>query len=91
MAVDETEFSEFFASQYGPLCWLGLLLTGDRAEGEELAQEALVRTWWRWKLVRRPRRPRQLRPPGAGQPAPLAAAPGGGGDPIPGAVAARTL
>jgi RNA polymerase sigma-70 factor (sigma-E family) len=37
-----------------PLCWLGLLLTGDRAEAEELAQEALVRTWWRWKLVRRP-------------------------------------
>ena len=54
MAVDETEFSEFFASQYGPLCWLGLLLTGSRAEAEELAQEALVRTWWRWKLVRRP-------------------------------------
>ena len=54
MAVDETDFSEFFASQYGPLCWLGLLLTGDGAEGEELAQEALVRTWWRWKLVRRP-------------------------------------
>ena len=54
MAVDEAEFSEFFAGQYGPLCWLGLLLTGDRAEGEELAQEALVRTWWRWKLVRRP-------------------------------------
>ena len=43
MAVDETEFSEFFASQYGSLCWLGLLLTGDRAEAEELAQEALVR------------------------------------------------
>jgi DNA-directed RNA polymerase specialized sigma24 family protein len=54
VAVDETEFSEFFASQYAALCWLGLLLTGDRAEGEELAQEALVRTWWRWKLVRRP-------------------------------------
>jgi len=44
VAVDETEFSEFFASQYGSLCWLGLLLTGDRAEAEELAQEALVRT-----------------------------------------------
>ncbi len=57
MAVDETEFSEFFASQYGRLCWLGLLLTGDRAEAEELAQEALVRTWWRWKLVRRPADP----------------------------------
>jgi RNA polymerase sigma-70 factor, ECF subfamily len=54
VAVDETEFSEFFASQYGRLCWLGLLLTGSRAEAEELAQEALVRTWWRWKLVRRP-------------------------------------
>ena len=54
MAVHETEFSEFFASQYAALCWLGLLLTGDRAEAEELAQEALVRTWWRWKLVRRP-------------------------------------
>jgi RNA polymerase sigma-70 factor (ECF subfamily) len=54
VAVDEAEFSEFFASQYGELCWLGYLLTGSRAEAEELAQEALVRTWWRWKLVRRP-------------------------------------
>ncbi len=57
MAVDETEFSEFFASQYAPLCWLGLLLTGSRTQAEELAQEALVRTWWRWKLVRRPEDP----------------------------------
>jgi RNA polymerase sigma-70 factor (sigma-E family) len=57
VAVEETEFSEFFASQYGRLCWLGLLLTGSRAEAEELAQEALVRTWWRWKLVRRPNDP----------------------------------
>ena len=54
MAVDEAEFSEFFASQYGRLCWLGLLLTGSRAQAEELAQEALARTWRRWKLVRRP-------------------------------------
>jgi RNA polymerase sigma-70 factor (sigma-E family) len=54
VAVDEAEFSEFYASQYGSLCWLGLLLTGSRAQAEELAQEALVRTWWRWKLVRRP-------------------------------------
>jgi Sigma-70 region 2 len=57
VAVDETEFSEFFASQHAPLCWLGLLLTGSRAEAEELAQEALVRTWWRWRLVRRPEDP----------------------------------
>jgi RNA polymerase sigma-70 factor (ECF subfamily) len=54
VAIDEVEFSEFFASQYGSLCWLGYLLTGSRAEAEELAQDALARTWWRWKLVRRP-------------------------------------
>jgi RNA polymerase sigma-70 factor (sigma-E family) len=53
VAVDDREFREFFASQYGRLCWLGYLLTGDRAEAEELAQDALVRLWWRW-LVRRP-------------------------------------
>ena len=54
MAADDAEFSEFFAGQYARLCWLGYLLTSSRAEAEELAQEALVRTWWRWKLVRRP-------------------------------------
>jgi RNA polymerase sigma-70 factor (sigma-E family) len=52
VAVDEVEFGEFFASQYVRLCWLGLLLTGDRAEAEELAQEALARTWWRWAVHR---------------------------------------
>jgi RNA polymerase sigma-70 factor (sigma-E family) len=57
VAVDEGEFSEFFASQYAPLCWLGLLLTGSRTQAEELAQEALVRTWWRWQLVGRPADP----------------------------------
>ena len=56
MAVDEVEFREFFASQYVRLCWLGLLLTGDQAEAEELAQEALARTWWRW-AVHRPNDP----------------------------------
>jgi RNA polymerase sigma-70 factor (sigma-E family) len=54
MAVDEWEFQEFFASQYGPLCWLGYLLTGNRAEAEDLAQDALVRTYFRWARVRRP-------------------------------------
>jgi len=57
VAVDDAEFSEFFASQYAELCWVGLLLAGSRAEAEELAQEALVRTWWRWKLVQRPADP----------------------------------
>jgi DNA-directed RNA polymerase specialized sigma24 family protein len=48
----ERQFSEFFASQYGRLRRLGFLFTGDWAQGEDLAQEALVRTWWRWPLVR---------------------------------------
>jgi RNA polymerase sigma-70 factor (sigma-E family) len=53
----DAEFQEFFASQYPALCRLGYWLTGDRAEGEELAQEALVRAYWRWPLVRRLDRP----------------------------------
>jgi RNA polymerase sigma-70 factor (sigma-E family) len=57
MAVDDLEFREFFASQYARLCWLGYLLTGDRAEAEELAQDALVRTYHRWARVRRPNDP----------------------------------
>jgi RNA polymerase sigma-70 factor (sigma-E family) len=57
VAVDDAEFSEFFTGQYAPLCWLGLLLTGSRNQAEELAQEALVRTWWRWHLVGRPADP----------------------------------
>ena len=57
MAVDDAAFREFFASEYSRLCWLGFLLTGSRAEGEELAQEALVRIWWRWQLGRRPADP----------------------------------
>ena len=56
MALDD-EFREFFASQYARLCWLGCALTGSPAQAEELAQEALVRTWWRWRLVGRPSDP----------------------------------
>jgi RNA polymerase sigma-70 factor (sigma-E family) len=55
--ADDAEFREFFASEYARLCWLGFLLTGSGAEGEELAQEALVRIWWRWRLGRRPADP----------------------------------
>jgi RNA polymerase sigma-70 factor (sigma-E family) len=54
VTTSNLEFQEFFASQYGRLCWVGYLLTGSRAEAEELAQDALVRTWRRWALVRRP-------------------------------------
>jgi RNA polymerase sigma-70 factor (sigma-E family) len=57
LALDDIEFREFFASQYARLCWLGCALTGSPAQAEELAQEALVRTWWRWRLVGRPNDP----------------------------------
>lgn len=51
------EFQEFFASQYEALLRLGYWLTGDRDQAEELAQEALVRVYWRWPIVRRLDRP----------------------------------
>ncbi len=53
----DVEFQEFFAGQYEALCRLGYWLAGDHAEGEELAQEALVRVYWRWAIVRRLDRP----------------------------------
>ena len=53
MGWEDSQFPEFFASQYEGLRRLGFLLTGDWAEGEELAQDALVRVYWRWTLVRR--------------------------------------
>jgi DNA-directed RNA polymerase specialized sigma24 family protein len=56
MATDE-DFRGFFAQHYERLCRLGFLLTGDPAQAEELAQDALVRTWRRWRLVRKPDNP----------------------------------
>jgi RNA polymerase sigma-70 factor (sigma-E family) len=56
MATDE-DFRGFFAQQYERLCRLGYLLTGDPAQAEELAQDALVRTWRRWRMVRKPDNP----------------------------------
>ena len=55
--ADDLQFREFFAGEYGRLRRLGFLLSGDWTQAEELAQEALVRTWWRWRLVRRPEDP----------------------------------
>jgi RNA polymerase sigma-70 factor (sigma-E family) len=49
--VDDHEFGAFFVSHYGRLYALGVLLTGDRGQAEELAQDALVRTYGRWALV----------------------------------------
>ena len=56
MATDE-DFRGFFAQHYERLCRLGFLLTGDPAQAEELAQDALVRTWRRWRLAGKPDNP----------------------------------
>src|SRR5215211_7499340 len=56
MATDE-DLRGFFAQHDARLCRLGFLLTGDPAQAEELAQDALVRTWRRWRLVGRPDNP----------------------------------
>jgi hypothetical protein len=58
----EGQFREFFAAEYGRLRGLGYLLTGDWAQAEELAQEALVRTYQVWPRVRRHDRPGACRP-----------------------------
>jgi RNA polymerase sigma-70 factor (sigma-E family) len=57
VAAEELGFQEFYADQYERLRRLGYWLTGDWGQAEELAQEALVRTWWRWPIVRRLDRP----------------------------------
>jgi RNA polymerase sigma factor (sigma-70 family) len=57
VGAEEPGFQEFYAAQYGRLRHLGYWLTGDWGQAEELAQEALVRTWWRWPVVRRLDRP----------------------------------
>jgi DNA-directed RNA polymerase specialized sigma24 family protein len=53
VAVDDHEFGACFVSHDGRLDGLGVLLTGDRGQAEELAQDALVRTDRRWALVGR--------------------------------------
>jgi len=57
MTGAELEFREFFVAQYGRLRGLGHLLTGDWAQAEELAQDALVSTYRAWPRVRGQPRP----------------------------------
>jgi RNA polymerase sigma-70 factor (sigma-E family) len=52
-AVDDASFREFFCVQYERLRRLGYLLSGDWAQAEDLAQEALTQTFWRWRLFGR--------------------------------------
>ncbi len=58
MARDgNAEFLPFFASEFRELRRLGFLLTGDWGEAEELAQEAMVRTFAVWEQVRHYQQP----------------------------------
>jgi DNA-directed RNA polymerase specialized sigma24 family protein len=48
----DDDFRRFFDEQFGRLRHLGFLLTGSWAEGEELAQDALVRTLGAWPRIK---------------------------------------
>ena len=55
--VDDTfavaeSFEEFFELERDHLCDLLSLVTGDRSEAEEIAQDAFVVVWERWDQVR---------------------------------------
>jgi RNA polymerase sigma-70 factor (sigma-E family) len=52
MAGDDREFLDFFADQFWSLRRVGYLLTGDWDQAEELAQEAMARTFVAWSRVR---------------------------------------
>ena len=57
MTGADLQFREFFAAEYGRLRGLGYLLTSDWGQAEELAQDALVRTYRAWPRVRGHDRP----------------------------------
>src|SRR5215212_4779374 len=57
MAGDDREFLDFFADQFWSLRRVGFLLTGDWDQAEELAQEAMARTFAAWSRVRSYDRP----------------------------------
>ena len=45
-------FEDFFASRYEPLLRALFLITGDRHEAEDLAQEAFFRVYGQWDRIR---------------------------------------
>ncbi|MGH3738056.1 MAG: SigE family RNA polymerase sigma factor [Micromonosporaceae bacterium] len=51
MGADD-EFTEFMRGSADRLCRVAYLLTGDRSRAEEMAQDALARTYRAWKRVR---------------------------------------
>jgi RNA polymerase sigma factor (sigma-70 family) len=50
------DFDTFFATEYQRLFEVMYLLTRDRAEAEDLAQEAMARAYERWSGIRDPNR-----------------------------------
>jgi RNA polymerase sigma factor (sigma-70 family) len=50
--ADQAGFTDFFRAEYETLLRAMYLLTGDRYEAEELAQDAFVKACERWHLVR---------------------------------------
>lgn len=50
---DGVRFEDFFRAEYPSLVRMLLALTGDRSEAEELAQEAMARTFEQWSRVQR--------------------------------------
>jgi len=48
---DDPDFESFFRAEYGRLCEALYLLTRDKFEAEELAQEAMTRVLERWDRV----------------------------------------
>src|SRR5438046_7283152 len=46
------DFETFFRAEYPTLVRMLFLMTGDSAEAEEIAQEALARAFERWRRVR---------------------------------------
>lgn len=57
MGERDEEFREFFEAEFRPLRRLAFLLTGDWGAAEDLAQEAMVRTYRSWGRIKERDRP----------------------------------
>lgn len=57
MSNRDREFREFFDAEFRPLRRLAYLLVGDWGEAEDLAQEAMVRTYRAWSRITERERP----------------------------------
>ena len=53
LSAEQADFTEFFRARYEPFLRAMYLVTGDRYEAEELAQDTFVKACERWDRVRR--------------------------------------